>query len=538
MAKSVIVLVAIGLSVSAPAAMATASFSGVETGEVLACDIQEIRSEIGTPQTRYTARGFCKRLQQRQTTPPGGSTFNNFDANATELYRFSWTSVGAFNPTTKSTFEEISAPPPRIDEVAPAGRPHGRYVREMVCDKDPWLDHTARCTAPKITATGVLTEQDKKVIGYSNQPFTAVLKLEQRQALLVAQRQFDERQAMLNRIGNQQYSTATSTTRAGATTTSVAGALGSAGSRTTSVQGATAAPTAVTPPAGTTGTNTGTISAALKLQAALDAQRGQQQGGAASAPAPTPVAAPSPNAPATQPAASTSGTATASKAGAPSSAIAAVQPSNTPAMRITSPAANSEIRQGQLRVQVATSGAVARDADVEFTNLSPAQDEKKAPTPTRVQWTVAHDQLAQGAVVPPGSGPRSSGRWQMRVRPAGAATWSDPVAFDFVALSESKGKAWGRQANELERQGLNPQPLPPKEAAQASTQIDQRALNPQPLPPKEAKKANPFERQGLNPQPLPPKEATTASTPAQRQTLNPQPLPPREPSVPTSALQR
>ena len=76
--------------------------------------MQGIRSEISAQQVSYKASGFCKRLRQSQVRQQGASTFDNFDRNATELYRFNWTSVGAFNPTTKSTFEEISAPPPRI----------------------------------------------------------------------------------------------------------------------------------------------------------------------------------------------------------------------------------------------------------------------------------------------------------------------------------------------------------------------------------------------------------------------------------------
>ena len=90
----------------------------------------------------------------------------------------------------------------------------------------------------------------------------------------------------------------------------------------------------------------------------------------------------------------------------------------------------------------------------------------------------------------------------MRVRLAGGASaWSEPVVFDYVATAGNEwkgGKAWGH-ANQLDRQGLNPQPLPPKEAAAAS-QLEQQGLNPQPLPPKEAARASAqIDQRALNP---------------------------------------
>ena len=172
----------------------------------------------------------------------------------------------------------------------------------------------------------------------------------------------------------------------------------------------------------------------------------------------------------------------------------AMQSPSTAALRITAPVAGGEVPQGQLRIQIASQAAVARDVEVEFTNLTPKPGEDKAAAPTRLQWTVAQDQLAQGVVVPAGSGPRTSGRWQMRVRPVGGTVWSEPVSFAVVAPNEPKGNAFGRKSDELERQGLNPQPLPPKEA----------------------KKYNPGERQALNPQPLPPKDGATPASAFQR----------------------
>lgn len=150
---------------------------------------------------------------------------------------------------------------------------------------------------------------------------------------------------------------------------------------------------------------------------------------------------------------------------APSARPGAVAP------RIVAPAPNSVVRQGQLRAQaVPLTSSGAREAEIEFAWLAPLPAvagepaSPSRPAPAQAQWTVPIDQLAQGVAVPPGAGPRSSGRWQMRARLAGGASaWSEPVVFDYVAVNEQKGNAWGRKANEAERQGLNPQPLPPKE---------------------------------------------------------------------------
>jgi hypothetical protein len=134
--------------------------------------------------------------------------------------------------------------------------------------------------------------------------------------------------------------------------------------------------------------------------------------------------------------------------------------------RSTGPEAGVDVRQGRIQVQVAVpGGTAARDAEVEFTWLGPRANEPQPPSaPSQVRWVVPAAQLAQGAWVPPASGPSRSGRWQMRVRAvAGNAVWSEAVAFDYVGPNEPRGNAWGHRANEIERQGLNPQPLPPKE---------------------------------------------------------------------------
>jgi hypothetical protein len=159
---------------------------------------------------------------------------------------------------------------------------------------------------------------------------------------------------------------------------------------------------------------------------------------------------------------------------APIAAAVTTAPSARPeavAPRIVVPAPNSVVRQGQLRAQaVPSANPASREAEIEYAWLAPlpavAGEPAPSSRPAPAQWTVPIDQLAQGVAVPPGAGPRSSGRWQMRARLAGGASgWSEPVIFDYVAVNEQKGNAWGRKANELERQGLNPQPLPPKNSA-------------------------------------------------------------------------
>jgi hypothetical protein len=113
-------------------------------------------------------------------------------------------------------------------------------------------------------------------------------------------------------------------------------------------------------------------------------------------------------------------------------------------------------------------------------------------TNASVHWKVGMERLSNGVPVPVASGPNRSGRWQVRVRAAGAVpgAWSEPVAFDYIAPGRHD-QALARPASELDRRGLNPQPLPPRVASE----LDRRGLNPQPLPPKEAMRGrSAFER--------------------------------------------
>lgn len=86
-------------------------------------------------------------------------------------------------------------------------------------------------------------------------------------------------------------------------------------------------------------------------------------------------------------------------------------------------------------------------------------------------------------------------------------------------IARFRDRAVAHSVSELDKRGLNPQPLPPKAIAQLSSKLDQVALNPQPLPPKErAFIASLFAQ----------RSASHAETLLDRVGLNPQPLPPRE----------
>jgi hypothetical protein len=79
---------------------------------------------------------------------------------------------------------------------------------------------------------------------------------------------------------------------------------------------------------------------------------------------------------------------------------------------------------------------------------------------------------------------------------SGQGAWSEAVLFDVVPAAD---KTLAGAANKLDHRGLNPQPLPPKQAkawGQRDGDLDRRGLNPQPLPPKEGTAPrSAFERQ-------------------------------------------
>lgn len=276
----------------------------------------------------------------------------------------------------------------------------------------------------------------------------------------------------------QQSSTAARV--AAAATPSVAGPLRAPSTRTTTAQTLQATPT---PPAGS---GTGTVSAALRLQAAL-AQSKQQP--AASAPSGVPGA-------------------------------------EVPYPRVIEPQPNSVV-QSFLRVRAEPSVPVGlpQTAVVVVSFIAPSPSSGASPAmlaqlPTPIKERVGTADLARGIGFPMPLVPEAAGQWRLEAHyeTSGLIKTSVPLTFEWVPpppMKEEQAAAAGA-AGQMQRQSLNPQPLPPKASVRASAQLDQRALNPQPLPPKDRKKAAAFERQGLNPQPLPPRDVTAPASTFQR----------------------
>ncbi len=56
--------------------------------------------------------------------------------------KVTYTTVGRYDPTNGNTTEEISVPPPAINEPS---RPYGRFFASMRCAADPWRDRNVKC---------------------------------------------------------------------------------------------------------------------------------------------------------------------------------------------------------------------------------------------------------------------------------------------------------------------------------------------------------------------------------------------------------
>lgn len=156
--------------------------------ESLFCDRQDIQGAFSFQDSSYTSRGACNMLRARdQSQKRGESKFTDFN-NAEVLYRINWTAKGGYNPTTRATWEEVTVPAPRVDEPSPPGRPYGRFRWESICDKDPWLEFSARCSQPRMVATGNLEADVQKTLAFTGRPFTSEMKPPQREALASAQK--------------------------------------------------------------------------------------------------------------------------------------------------------------------------------------------------------------------------------------------------------------------------------------------------------------------------------------------------------------
>jgi hypothetical protein len=156
--------------------------------------------------------------------------------------------------------------------------------------------------------------------------------------------------------------------------------------------------------------------------------------------------------------------------------------SSAASLRVAAPVVvETRVQQGRLWLQVRPpQGAQRGVAEVELKPVPTAHT--RADT---VRFSAPMERLAEGMAVPADVSPKLAGRWQVRVRMNGHAAWSDAVAFDHVAAPG--GRVAGR-VKPGDAQGLNPQPLPPRENAVAA-ELAKRGLNPQPLPPREQTKA-------------------------------------------------
>lgn len=162
------------------------SFRAVDQPELLDCRMDHIERRAIYVGAGYSSAGTCKMLRAapQPASKPGESKFPDF-SNATVLYHVNWTADGSYNNSTRMASEEVTVPPPGLDQPSPPGRPHGRFKWETTCDRDPWLDTTAsKCAAPRIIhVTGNLGGEVQKRLALTGKPFTAHMTRPQRAAL-------------------------------------------------------------------------------------------------------------------------------------------------------------------------------------------------------------------------------------------------------------------------------------------------------------------------------------------------------------------
>ena len=231
-------------------------------------------------------------------------------------------------------------------------------------------------------------------------------------------------------------------------------------------QYSTAARIGAAAPTPAAATGAGTVSAAQRLQAALEQQRAQQQAaamptGGAGGTRPD-GAAPAPQAPATN--------TPAQPAGSP--------PAWAVAPRLVEPRGNLAV-QGTLRVRSEEVPTLvlprASFVQVEWVRPSATSGPASAGPPAGARQStieVPTANLQRGAGVPMPQGADASGQWRVRARYGWQWTeWSNWVVFDYVAQAQSQAAA---------------APVPPG-PAQAAAPIAPPALTPQPLPHEDAR---------------------------------------------------
>ena len=426
-----------------------------------------------------------------------GGTCTRYDGSK-ELYRFAWEGEGSYSIKTKATREAL-----RLRGVGSHVAGHqatGRTVATFTCELDPWLHQGAPCVQTRTSVNGSFTDQ-AALDRFQNiaSPYTANQLAQTRDRLfkehVAARAAFEEEQRRLAEEKRQKAIAGASnqTLRSPAASPTRSGPGGTSGASVTSDG------------------STGTVSSALKLQAAEQQRAKAVTPGAASQ---TSVAgrlagtatAAAPSQPAT-PSDGTGGGATVSR-----------EPPD-----LVEPRPNAVV-QGVLRVRadIAILLGLPQMSYVELTAMSPTSTTAPTLPPSQRQFTreVTTRELSQGASIPMPAGAAASGKWSVRARYGSGSGWGRPILFDYQALPDVSQQVPAKSGDQLQRQALNPQPLPPKTAASASVQYDQSALNPQPLPPKDAfakpLRTSPVERQGLNPQPLPPRDTSAPASAFQR----------------------
>jgi len=78
-----------------------------------------------------------------------------------------WTGVGTYDPSTGRTQENISVPPPAINQPS---RPYGTFQAVMHCSADPWLNPTIRCDSVVASADAPLDHMAPNTMGWK-QPY-------------------------------------------------------------------------------------------------------------------------------------------------------------------------------------------------------------------------------------------------------------------------------------------------------------------------------------------------------------------------------
>ncbi len=186
----VALLAAIGAAFHCGTAGAGTPFGTTTMASHVFCDMPSIKGKFTAAEARYVASGTCIKLTAEQSQPNKKNT-SQFDdyTHSTEDFRVQWTAEGGYNPTTKDTWETVTAPAPTLDK--PSYAPYGRFLSKMICSADPWLDDMAKCVSVSTSSTGTLPNDLTDGMRANARPFTSRSKTAQRDALIAAKKRAD-----------------------------------------------------------------------------------------------------------------------------------------------------------------------------------------------------------------------------------------------------------------------------------------------------------------------------------------------------------